>query len=99
MDKVFSIMSLFSAMWCNILLYILQGYLKINLLGITVWLSVYIIVLLYNIFTLKYCLKIQKEKQLSKAPYIIAIAGTTIYIFMVVISLLGVWVVYTTGGV
>ena len=83
MNKVLSMISLFSVVWSNALLIILD---KLGCLNggfvrfMTILCSVYIVVLLYNIFALRYCIKVQKEKQSSKIPTTIAIVGTTIYI-------------------
>ena len=94
MNKVLSIISLFSAVWSNILLYILDkpGYLKEGFERFfAIVCSIYIIVLLYNIFTLKYCIKVQKEKQSSKIPTTIAIVGTTLYILIAALLLFLAW--------
>lgn len=97
MDKILSIISLFSAVWSNLLLLTLyrQGYFREGV-GFVL---VYIIILLFNIFSLRYCKKVQKEKQSSKIPTTIATMGTIFYIFILVISLLLGWWVYITGGV
>ena len=97
MDIILSIISLFSSVWSIMLLYILYrlGYFRKG------WsfIIIYIFILLYNIFTLRYCKKVQKEKQSSKIPTTIANMGTIFYVFIVVISLLLGWWVYITGGV
>lgn len=74
MDKILSILSLFSVIWFYILLDILAklGYLEVNQQGMAVFIFVLIIILLFNIFSLRYCLKVQKEKQTSKTPVKIA---------------------------
>lgn len=91
MDKILSILSLFSVIWCYILLDILAklGYLEVNQQGMTVFILVLLIILLFNIFTLRYCLKVQKEKQTSKTPVKIARLGNRLYILMVIIMLFG----------
>lgn len=91
MDKILSILSLFSVIWCYILLDILAklGYLEVNQQGMTVFILVLILILLFNIFSLRYCLKVQKEKQIAKAPVKIARLGNRLYILMVIILLFG----------
>ena len=94
MNKVLSIISLFSAVWSNILLYTLDkpGYLKGGFERFfAIACSIYIIVLLYNIFTLRYCIKVQKEKQSSKIPTTIAIVGITLYILIAALLLFLAW--------
>lgn len=87
MDKILSILSLFSVIWCYILLDILAklGYLEVNQQGMTVFIFVLISILLFNIFSLRYCLKVQKEKQSSKIPKMIATVGITLYICITMI--------------
>lgn len=86
--------SLFSVAWSNILLIILDklGCLKGGFVRfMTIACSVYIVVLLYNILTLRYCIKVQKEKQSSKIPTKLAIVGTAIYVLVAAIILFFAW--------
>ena len=78
MDKILGIVSLFSVIWSNALIYIL--------------------VFIYNIFSVRYCSKVQKEKQSSKIPKMIAIAGITLYICITMIITFLVSIVEISGG-
>lgn len=97
MNKVLSIISLLSVLWSNILAFIIldgeyfsgRGFWEI-LVGACL---IYSIVLLYNIFVIFYCRKVQGEQHTSKIPIVISKAGTVLYsivaIFMLFFFILG----------
>lgn len=107
MDKVLSIFSLLSVVWSNILLYTildheyftgLPGSIEGRRMLVGMYL-IYFIVLMYNIFAIFYCQKVQREKQTSKIPYMISVVGTTLYASVAFFISLGFSIVGITGGV
>lgn len=107
MDRILSIVSVFSVIWSNVLLSVISDneYFKgypgtpgCRRLLILMY-SIYLLTLFYNIFTICFCRKVQKEKQTSKAPGICSIAGTVFFTVIAVIFSFAVTVVAITGGV
>ncbi|MDE6531851.1 MAG: hypothetical protein K2K96_13935 [Lachnospiraceae bacterium] len=107
MDKVLSIFSLLSVIWSNILLFTildheyftgLPGTIEGRRMLVGMYL-IYFIVLLYNIFAILYCRKVQREQQTSKIPSVISSAGTLIYSTVAILISLLVSFVEFTGGV
>lgn len=84
MNKLLCIISLFSVIWSNGLLHIINklGYLEGAWRMLAGAVLIYTIVALYNIFTMVYSFKVQKEKASFKAPSIpgiIAMVGNALY--------------------
>lgn len=101
MNKVLSIVSLLSALWCYGLLYIIDalGLLDDIFGGLIIGSVVYIIVLLYNIFTIWYCFKIQKENHTSKIPFILAIVGTILHVIGIAVFIFAVLMIYNPAQI
>lgn len=107
MDKVLSTFSLLSVIWSNILLFSignneyfkgLPGSIESYRMCIVMF-SIYLIVLTYNIFTISFCLKLQREKQTSKIPVVISKVGTLLFLIVAIMISLAVSIVEYTGGV
>lgn len=107
MDKVLSIFSLLSVIWSNILLFIildneyvfgLPGTIEGRRMLVIMYLF-YFVVLLYNIFVISYCQRVQKEQKTSKIPSVISIAGTIFYSIGAIFFSFVISVVQITGGV
>lgn len=106
MDKILSIVSLFSVIWSNALIYVIvdneyftgyPGSIESRRM-LTVWFLIYILIFIYNIFSVRYCSKVQKEKQSSKIPQMIATVGITLYICITMIITFLVSIVEISGG-
>ena len=106
MDKILSIVSLFSVIWSNALIYAIvdneyftgyPGSIESRRM-LTVWFLIYILVFIYNIISVRYCSKVQKEKQSSKIPKMIATVGITLYICITLIITFLVSIVEISGG-
>lgn len=107
MDKVLSIFSLLSVFWSNILIVIildreyftgLPGTIESRRMLTGMYL-IYFIVLLYDIFVIFYCRKVQRERQTSKIPSVISATGTLFYLIVTVFILFVFSLIEYTGGV
>lgn len=107
MDRILSILSVFSVIWSNILLFAISDneYFK-GYPGspgcrraLILMYSIYLLTLFYNIFTIFFCRKVKKEKQTSKVPSVCSIAGTVMFTMIAIIFSFAVTVVAITGGV
>lgn len=107
MDKVLSIISLFSVVWSNILLIKIGDaeYFR-GLPGsiggcrtLLLMYSTYVAVLVYNTFTIFFCRKVQRKKQGSKLPGRLSMTGTILFLVAAFFLSLGVSFVEFTGGV
>lgn len=108
MDMTLAIVSLSSVAWSYLLVFnlymllpFIRNYIAFNLpmVGGAITLLIYFAVLLFNLFTVRYCVKARKARQSSKVPVILSIAGTALYLLSIVVILLIVWWVQYTGGV
>ena len=108
MDMTLGILSLSSVVWSYLLVFslymllsFLWNYIPFNLpmIGAAMTLLVYLAVLFFNLFCVRYCLKMQKERQSSKVPSILSIVGTVLFILGIVVIVLLAWSIQYTGGV
>lgn len=96
MNIVLSIISLFTFILSWGLNYFLDslGLLDHPLWGLVLASLVYILFLLYDIFTIRYCLRVRKEKHTSIIPVIISVIGTVLHILGIAVFIFGMLIIY-----
>lgn len=101
MNKVLSIISLFSAGWTWGLFWLMDALGLDDLDPSGGWImahSIHVIILIFNILTIRYCLKVYKEKQASKVPVVIAIIGTVLLVIEITCFVFLQIALYTDGA-